>query len=477
MKNRMKVLGFLAKTYTHSFFHQVCKRKTTTMKSLKMRFFIIFALAVIAVYSSTPTFIYFGQSKEVRNDEEAFLKSVPDYLPKSHVKLGLDIQGGVQLVLGVETAGAVDTRLGRLAVEAARWSESNDASIESAYNVNGQQKLIIKLKPAANFDKFLADFKEEYKGLELVGRDTDKLTFQYLEDQVDRIEQSALEQAERVIRTRVDKWGVAEPVINRRQNGSILVQLPGFKNPDKAKELLGRTAQLQFKIVDEAFTGFDSITEKLPEGVEKTTANRQTAFVGQDRSVISDFLRDRIPEDRNLLFEEKVLANGRSLWTTVVVLATTELTGDDVMDASVGQGYGLDNSPLVALKLTGVGGKRFADVTGSNVNKQLAIVLDDVVVSAPNIESKISGGSASITLGSNNSYQEKQEEASELALILKSGSVPAKITVLEERQVGATHSARSLPTKVSKEFYSGWCSCSALWFFTTEGPGCSPVSS
>ena len=139
-----------------------------------------------------------------------------------------------------------------------------------------------------------------------------------------------------------------------------------------------------------------------------------------------------------LLFEEEKLANGKSRWTSVVVFAATEINGDDVMDASVGQGSGLDTQPNVALKFTGPGGKRFGEVTGNNVGKLMAIVLDDVVVSAPNIQTKITGGSASITLGGNRSFQEVYDEANQLALVLKSGSVPATITVLEERQVGAT---------------------------------------
>ncbi|MDB2447375.1 protein translocase subunit SecD [bacterium] len=408
------------------------------MKSLKWRFFVVLALTIGAIYAAAPTFIYFGQEKEVRNDEEAFNKAVPDYLPKSHVKLGLDIQGGVQLVLGVETAGAVDTRLGRIAVEATRWSEDNDLSLESAYVLKGKQTMIVKLGTGSDFDKFLEDFKKEFLGLELSERDGSKLSFKYTDDQVKRIKQSALEQAERVIRTRIDKWGVSEPVINRRQNGSILVQLPGFKNPEKAKELLGRTAQLQFKIVDGNFDGFSNVTGKLPEGLERTAANGQTAFVGEDRTAITAYLEKYVPEDRMLLFEEAKIGNGKSRWTSVVVFAATEITGDDVMDASVGQGSGLDTQPQVSLRFTGVGGKRFGDVTGKNVGKLMAIVLDDVVVSAPNIQAKITGGSASITLGGNRSYQEVYDEANQLALILKSGSVPATITVLEERQVGAT---------------------------------------
>ena len=100
-------------------------------------------------------------------------------------------------------------------------------------------------------------------GLEVIEKEGLKLSFKYTDDQVERIKESALEQAERVIRTRIDKWGVSEPVINRRQNGSILVQLPGFRNPEKAKELLGRTAQLQFKIVDASFTGFNISGEPI----------------------------------------------------------------------------------------------------------------------------------------------------------------------------------------------------------------------
>lgn len=408
------------------------------MKSLKWRLFVVLALTLGALYASAPTFIYFSQPKEVRNDEEAFNKAVPDYLPESHVKLGLDIQGGVQLVLGVETEGAVDTRLGRIAVEATRWAEDNDISLESAYELKGEQTLVIKLEENSDEDKFLDEFKKEFLGLHLVQKEGTKLSFQYVDEQVDRIRQSALEQAERVIRTRIDKWGVSEPVINRRQNGSILVQLPGFRNPEKAKELLGRTAQLQFKIVDGAFEGFSSVKEALPAGVEKTVANGQTAYTGEDREVITKYLEKYVPEDRRLLFEEAKLANGKSRWTSVVVFAATEITGDDVMDASVGQGGGFDNLPQVALRFTGIGGKRFGDVTGKNVGKLMAIVLDDVVVSAPNIQTKITGGSASITLGGNRSYQEVYDEANQLALILKSGSVPATITVLEERQVGAT---------------------------------------
>ncbi|MEZ4743928.1 MAG: protein translocase subunit SecD, partial [Bdellovibrionota bacterium] len=135
---------------------------------------------------------------------------------------------------------------------------------------------------------------------------------------------------------------------------------------------------------------------------------------------------------------EDLAGGAKSRWTTYVVEANTELTGEDVFDANVAQGSGLETMPHVALQFTGPGGKRFADITGKNVQKRMAIILDGVVESAPNIQNKISGGNASITLGGNRPYNEVVQEAEDLVLILKSGSIPADIEVLEERQVGAS---------------------------------------
>src|SRR5690606_12948164 len=105
-------------------------------------------------------------------------------------------------------------------------------------------------------------------------------------DQVKRIKQSAIEQAEKVIRNRIDKWGVAEPVINRRQaDNSVLVQLPGFKDPGKAKELLGRTAQLTLQLVDDKFTAFRDVSD-LPEGITKGDNGGQAALISEDRDAL-----------------------------------------------------------------------------------------------------------------------------------------------------------------------------------------------
>ena len=146
-----------------------------------------------------------------------------------------------------------------------------------------------------------------------------------------------------------------------------------------------------------------------------------------------------IPEDRQLYLQRETLASGaKSRFTTYVVEAATEIGGDDVLDAFVSMdNSGLDQTPVVSMRFTGPGGKRFGDLTGANVGRRLAIVLDDIVESAPVIQSKIATGQGQITLGSGG-YEQKAQEAQQLSLILKSGALPATIEVLEERQVGAS---------------------------------------
>lgn len=409
------------------------------MTSVKWRVLFVIGIILAGIYAVTPTIIYFSMPKETRNDAEQFAAANPNWLPRSHVKLGLDIQGGVQLVLGVDALSAVESKLGRLAVDLTRWSADKNLGVTTAFVVKGEQKIAVELGDQADESKFRDDFKKEFPGIDYKGRDGKKLYFGYTETEIKTAKQSAMEQAERVVRSRIDKWGVAEPLVSRRANGSILVQLPGFKDPEKAKELLGRTAQLKFKIVDDTFTGFKDLKSNLPEGISATSNGGQDAFEGENREALTAFLGPRIPEGKELLFSRETIADGKkNKWTSYVVNAATEITGDDVMDANVVQSSEFGNTPEVSLKFTGIGGKRFAEVTGNNIKKRMAIVLDDVVESAPVIQTKISGGSASITLGGNRGFDQVFEEAKQLALILKSGSVPATITVLEQRQVGAT---------------------------------------
>ena len=406
---------------------------------LKGKLLFISCLALLGMYAVAPSIIYFSLPKEIRNDDAEFQRRVPQWLPRKHVKLGLDLQGGVQLVLGVTVDEAVDNKIGRLASDVMRWSEDEKLALKSARALKQRQTLRVEWQ-GEQPDSLSDKLRKEYPGLMQSGRGDDYLDFQFEEDELERVKNSALEQAERVVRNRIDKWGVTEPVINRRVDGSILVQLPGFKNPEKAKELLGRTAQLKFQIVDDEFTGFDKLKNDLPEGIELVDeSSNQLAFTSYDQDTLRKFLQAAVPDDLELLFQREVIAGGKqSRFTSWVVFPQSDVSGEDVLDAQVGQGDNIDRTPEVLLRFTGPGGRRFAEVTGNNVKKRMAIVLDGFVESAPVIQQKIAGGRASITLGSGRSYNEILEEANDLSLILKSGALPAKIEVMEERQVGAS---------------------------------------
>jgi protein-export membrane protein SecD/preprotein translocase SecF subunit len=412
------------------------------MKSLRFRAIAILLITLGALYYISPTFIYFSLPKEKRNDPAELEKAIPSWLPKKHIKLGLDLQGGVQLVLGVDTEAAIDNRLGRIGTEMERWANQDKKTVKEAYAIKGKQTLRITLEDGIDVDEFRSNLRAQYSGLERVAGEGQTIDLKYNDTELKRIRDGSLEQAEKVVRSRIDKWGVSEPSINRRADKSIMVQLPGFKDPDKAKELLGKTAQLKFKLVDEEFRGFSALEGKLPPGttLERRGNSGAVAIVGEDKAAIVALAQPLIPEGRELLFEETPLAGGKKVrYIGQVLKAATELSGEDVLDASVSYDpNSMTNDPVVSMKFTPTGGKRFGDITGANIGRRMAIVLDDVIVSDPVIQGKISGGSAQITLGSGEAFNVKQEQANQLALILRSGALPAPITILEERQVGAT---------------------------------------
>ncbi len=411
------------------------------MKTLRNRSILVALITLLAVYLSVPTVIYFMQPPEIRNDAELLDKKIPSIFPRTHINLGLDLQGGVQLVLGVRLDQAIDNKLGRIGTEITRWASDDTIPVKTAFVPKDQSgRLRVELADAAYADTFISKLRPKFPDLQKVDQKGNFLDFSFRAEQIKTIKSSAIEQAERVIRNRVDKWGVTEPLISRRADGTVLVQLPGFKDPEKAKELLGRTAQLKFKIVDDEFTGFSALAGKLPPEVTASRVGAGTVLVSDNKAAILAATKGLVPPDHELLFGQELLAGGKKTrYTSYVVFAATELQGDDVTDAFVGQDtQGLDHRPEVSLKFSSIGGKRFEEITGKNVQKRMAIILDDVVESAPTIQGRIAGGTARITLGSSRDYNKQIEEANQLSLVLKSGALPATIDILEQRQVGAS---------------------------------------
>jgi preprotein translocase subunit SecD len=292
-------------------------------------------------------------------------------------------------------------------------------------------------------------------------------------DQVLREFQSkAVEQAEKVIRNRIDKWGVSEPDIKRKANSQIQIQLPGFKDPEKAKELLGRTAQLEFKICDDENPVLDQLRTSvpqcpgdrnglalpLPEGgcwtadaveLPSGASRAETLLVANTRPELEKLIHEKaeklLDPQKNVVGVGEHAVTSRAgvtarYYRTYLLRAKTELTGDYIADAFVS----VDNSdplqrgqPVVAFRMTAEGGRLMDKLTSENMRRRMATVLDDKVETAPYIRGRISTN-GQITLGSGQNQQQKFEEANDIALVLKAGALPAPVSISEQRSVGAT---------------------------------------
>ena len=226
----------------------------------------------------------------------------------------------------------------------------------------------------------------------------------------------AMAQAIEVIRNRIDQYGVAEPLIARQGARWIVVQLPGITDSGKAKALIGKTAMLEFRMVDDS----EKANNALNKIAEKGWPFRDT----EGEVTVSTWVASMIPEGM-------ILRRGKDRSLYLLKGGDAPLTGADLEDARVETGgdYGM---PIVGFTFKDHAGDKFSRLTGTNVGKNMAIVLDDIVFSAPVIRSRISGGSGIIE------GQFTPEDARNLAIVLRAGALPAPLNIIEERTVGPT---------------------------------------
>jgi len=323
-------------------------------------------------------------------------------LPKDKIHLGLDLQGGVHLILEVEVKKAAESYLERVVED-----------LKPDLRKNKIRALDLKRRGIDGIELTLAP-DQETKDLEtLVGsnypsfklepgvRDEKGRTFFLLliEQERTQIFKMAADQALETIRNRVDQFGVAEPDIRPQTGHRILIQLPGVKDPKRAIDLIGKTARLEFKLVDEENSLEEALKGNVPAGSE----------------ILQEAAVDR--------------KTGRKTSVPYLLKKRAPLTGESLTDARVQ----LDNQmgePYVSISFDSRGARVFERITGDNVGKRLAIVLDDKVYSAPVIRDKISGGKAQITGAFS------MDDAKDLAIVLRAGALPAPVKILEERTVG-----------------------------------------
>jgi SecD/SecF fusion protein len=352
------------------------------MRNIGLRVGIVIIAIALAIYAVYPT-IRLYTDKNISKSEQIRLS-------KKAIHLGLDLKGGMHLVLEIDTTG---------------FKETPDDLRDRAYEI---------------------------------------------------------------IQNRIDEFGVYEPIIEKQSGGRILVQLPGVDR-ERAINLIEKVAHLEFKLVaDERRDDIFSKVDKFLQG-EDTLAFEEplTAyFVGVDRIDIGIDIRDEdsvvalltqakdiIPNDLHILFGAKELSQNREVKRLYLLKKEAELTGEVIRDARHQPSSGQDLQHLgsweINLEFKRAAARKFASITGRNVNKRLAIVLDDIVQSAPYIQERIPHGRARIT------GQFSAEEARDLAIVLRAGALPAPLKIVEERTVGPSLGRDSIESGIRAVLIAG----------------------
>lgn len=365
---------------------------------------------------------------------------------KKKLNYGLDIQGGINLVMGVDINGVMSETATRQANSLKK--ELTTTATDKAELVNfkitnpatGEMELeFASALDAEHADKFISD--RHGTTLQLIDRKDKFATYKYLDNTLVDLKQKVIAQSIETIRNRIDEFGVSEPTIAAQGDNRILVQLPGMADAEQAKKLINTTAKLDFMIVDKTVN---------PSELQKWIKDAETAGNFTMESVkysdyvnkINEALKGKIPDKTIVFFGKADNARTMDAGSLAYVLKTdTNLGGPDLDDALIS--FGQFGDPEVALRFNPAGAGKFAEVTGNNIGNQMAIVLDRVVKSAPNIQTRIGDGNAVITLGQRD-HQTALDEAKMISTALKAGSLPASLEQLEERRVGPTLGADSV---------------------------------
>ncbi len=384
-------------------------------------------------------------------------------LPDTEFNLGIDLAGGIDLTLVVEVEEAVLSSVHRDTRPLKEALQREGISVEEVRRMRGQAALLVRLTEGENLADLRFFMQQRYNGYSYEGtQDRDSMeyhVFLLTDESADYIRKRAVEQALETLRERVNETGVKEPTIMQKGGNRITVQLPGMDNIQEAVAAIGTTAVLEFMMVDEDVP-VDTVEKVLLE------AERQLdpANYNDDRA-LSDWLvrTGRIPDGDRLLWRYDKDVEGKEMRVNALVVKDQiVLTGDDINDAHVSMNQ--YNEPYVSLAFKPRGARIFSEVTGQNVGKRFAIVLDSKMRSAPVIREKIAGGMASIEMGGGG-YQEQLADASVLSLVLRTGALPAPVTIAEVRVVGATLGADAISSGVNATFLGGFLVLAFMIFY------------
>ena len=342
---------------------------------------IILIVSIFAILFSLPNFV----SKN----------NLPNFFKAGEIRLGLDLQGGSYLLLEVQSDSLQTDRLNSVADELRIALRNANPRIGYKNLSVINTELTFSLIEEKDVDLIKNIILEIDNSLMVNDEDFSSIQVSFTEEKITEIRDYAILQSIEIIRRRVDEVGTNEPIIQRQGDDRILVQLPGLDDPERIKRLLGKTARMNFRMVNE-------------------TAS------------IDEALSGRIPPGSDLLYELDPRTGAKTL--PYIIYKRIGVSGDQLVDANPSMDQ--YNQPVVSMRFDSTGSRKFGDLTSKNVGKRFAIVLDGEVISAPVIREAITGGSGQIS--GNFTF----ETASDLAVLLRAGALPAPLTILEERSVG-----------------------------------------
>ncbi|MHA1601101.1 MAG: protein translocase subunit SecD [Alphaproteobacteria bacterium] len=324
-------------------------------------------------------------------------ENLPSWAPSEQVNLGLDLQGGSYLLMEVDIDTVVRERLDSL-VDSIRSGLRGERIAYTNLGVDGHTATF-KVRDPQTVDQARELIREITREFVMQADDDGVFRLQYSEQSLKDLGSSVVAQSLEIVRRRIDETGTREPTVQRQGDDRILVQLPGLRDPERIKSLLGKTAKLTFRMVDE--NAFADGT-RIPAGSE----------------VLSSSELDAAGIPRRYVVKKRIMVSGDTLTDAAATFQ--------------------DGQPVVSFTFDSIGAKRFGKATRENVGRPFAIVLDNQVISAPVIREPILGGSGII------SGQFSVQEVQDLALLLRAGALPAPLTILEERSVGPGLGADSI---------------------------------
>lgn len=411
------------------------------MDSYRLRAILASIGVLLAIFWAMPNFVN--------------LEKLPQWPFQQKLNYGLDIQGGLHLVLGVDVEGVVSESTQRMMT-----------SLREEFTKAGIQVSEIKMtKPSEGEVQIVAatpaDREKVQKHLaqhpwsstlQEMTSDGSTLTARYFDAFLSDYKSKVIDQAIETIRNRIDEFGVAEPSISKQGDNRILVQLPGMADAERAKELINTTAKLDFMIVSNEMDS-QTLQGLVTEAEKKGSYSLATLKYSEYVTRLNEDLKSQLPAGTVVYFEKAANAKTMEAGAMPFLLKTdTNLGGQDLDGAKVDyhQQFG---TPLVQLTFNSAGAGKFADLTEKNVDRQMAIVLDRIVKSAPNIRTRIGGGVAVIELGQGD-RQKLMNEATMISTALRAGALPASLEQLEERRVGPSLGADSI-NSAKKASYIG----------------------